>query len=92
MHYVAIEESRRDLLKQLQERVPVEDLVDRRLDDLYGATLSIWQFLQHHDPQSPKVRIFNPDFEEHGWQSTHTFVAVLHEDTRHSKCCVRRGA
>lgn len=103
MHYVAIEESRQDLLKQLQERlharleptraaaleafarhfyatVPVEDLVDRRLDDLYGATLSIWQFLQHHDPQSPKVRVFNPDFEEHGWQSTHTFVAVLHED------------
>ncbi|WP_249977076.1 NAD-glutamate dehydrogenase [Vreelandella olivaria] len=103
MHYVAIEESRQDLLKQLQERmearleparaaeieafarhfyatVPLEDLVDRRLDDLYGATLSIWQFLQHHDPQSPKIRVFNPDFEEHGWQSTHTFVAVLHED------------
>lgn len=103
MHYVAIEESRRDLLKQLQERlearleparaadieafarhfyatVPVEDLIDRRLDDLYGATLSIWQFLQHHDKQSPKVRVFNPDFEEHGWQSTHTFVAVLHPD------------
>ncbi|QNI02437.1 NAD-glutamate dehydrogenase [Halomonas sp. SH5A2] len=103
MHYVAIEESRQDLLKQLQERlhdrleptraeaidafarhfyatVPVEDLIDRRLDDLYGATLSIWQFLQHHDSQSPKVRVFNPDFEEHGWQSTHTFVAVLHED------------
>ncbi|BBI49563.1 hypothetical protein HORIV_19840 [Vreelandella olivaria] len=103
MHYVAIEESRQDLLKQLHERlnarldparaatvdafarhfyatVPVEDLVDRRLDDLYGATLSVWQFLQHHDPRSPKVRVFNPDFEEHGWQSTHTFVAVLHED------------
>ncbi|WP_346799210.1 NAD-glutamate dehydrogenase [Halomonas sp. Bachu 37] len=103
MHYVAIEESRQDLLKQLEERlqsrlepsradaietfarhfyatVPVEDLVDRRLDDLYGATLSIWQFLQHHDPESPKVRVFNPDFEENGWQSTHTFVAVLHED------------
>lgn len=103
MHYVASEESRQDLLKQLFERlearlepnrataieafarrfyatVPVEDLVDRRLDDLYGATLSIWQFLQHHDAKHPKVRVFNPDFEEHGWQSTHTFVAVLHED------------
>ncbi|WP_447528179.1 NAD-glutamate dehydrogenase [Vreelandella sp. TE19] len=103
MHYVASEESRQDLLKQLQERlearlepdraaqvetfarhfyatVPVEDFVNRRLDDLYGATLSIWQFLQYHDPDSPKVRIFNPDFEEHGWQSNHTFVAVLHED------------
>ncbi|MDR5897886.1 NAD-glutamate dehydrogenase [Halomonas vilamensis] len=103
MHYIAIEESRQDLLKQLKERldarldsaraadidafarqfyatVPVEDLVNRRLDDLYGATLSVWQFLQHHDPKQPKVRVFNPDFEEHGWQSTHTFVAVLHED------------
>lgn len=103
MHYVAIEESRQDLLKQLQERlearlepkraeaidafaqqfyatVPVEDLVNRRLDDFYGATLSIWQFLQHHDLASPKVQVFNPDFEEHGWQSTHTFVAVLHKD------------
>ncbi|MGP9678500.1 NAD-glutamate dehydrogenase [Halomonas sp. AOP27-A1-41] len=103
MQYVASEESRQDLLKQLFERlearleperataieafarrfyasVPLEDLVDRRLDDLYGATLSIWQFLQHHDAKRPKVRVFNPDFEEHGWQSTHTFVAVLHED------------
>ncbi|MCS2609100.1 NAD-glutamate dehydrogenase [Halomonas dongshanensis] len=103
MHYVAIEESRQDLLKQLQERlharleparaeaidafarqfyatVPIEDLVDRRLDDLYGATLSIWQFLLHHDSDKPKVRVFNPDFSEHGWQSAHTFVAVLHED------------
>ncbi|MWJ29385.1 NAD-glutamate dehydrogenase [Halomonas sp. ZH2S] len=103
MHYVAIEESRQDILKQLRERlqsrldapraaaieafarhfyatVPVEDLIDRRLDDLYGATLSVWQFLQRHDPEKPKVRVFNPDFEEHGWQSTHTFVAVLHED------------
>lgn len=60
--------------------VPAEDLAERRLDDLYGATLSIWQFLQHHDPEHPKVTVFNPDFEEHGWQSTHTFVAVLHPD------------
>ncbi|WP_017429896.1 NAD-glutamate dehydrogenase [Vreelandella jeotgali] len=103
MHYVAIEESRQDLLKQLGERLkarleprraaaidafarqfyataPVEDLVDRRVDDFYGATLSIWQLLQHHDPANPRVEVFNPEFEEHGWQSTHTFVAVLHRD------------
>ncbi len=60
--------------------VPLEDLVDRRLDDLYGATLSVWHFIQHFDHAEPKVRVFNPDFEEHGWQSSHTFVAVLHED------------
>ncbi|MBB3330383.1 glutamate dehydrogenase [Halomonas campaniensis] len=60
--------------------VPFDDLEDRRLDDLYGATLSVWHFLQEFDPAYPKVRVFNPDFEEHGWQSPHTFVAVLHED------------
>ncbi|MCE8025051.1 NAD-glutamate dehydrogenase [Billgrantia aerodenitrificans] len=60
--------------------VPLEDLADRRLDDLYGATLSVWHYIQHFDHASPKVRVFNPDFEEHGWQSSHTFVAVLHED------------
>ncbi|ERS89046.1 NAD-glutamate dehydrogenase [Halomonas sp. PBN3] len=60
--------------------VPLDDLEDRRLDDVYGATLSVWHFLQQFDPAEPKVRVFNPDFEEHGWQSPHTFVAVLHED------------
>ncbi len=60
--------------------VPMDDLEGRRLDDLYGATLSVWHFIQQFDPGDPKVRVFNPDFEEHGWQSPHTFVAVLHED------------
>lgn len=60
--------------------VPFDDLESRRLDDLYGATLSVWHFLQNFDVAEPKVRVFNPDFEEHGWQSSHTFVAVLHDD------------
>jgi glutamate dehydrogenase len=60
--------------------VSFDDLEDRRLDDLYGATLSVWHFLQQFDAADPKVRVFNPDYEEHGWQSPHTFVAVLHED------------
>jgi len=60
--------------------VTFDDLEDRRLDDLYGATLSVWHFIQQFDSADPKVRVFNPDYEEHGWQSSHTFVAVLHED------------
>ncbi len=60
--------------------MPIDDLEGRRFDDLYGATLSVWHFLQEFDLSHPKVRVFNPDYEEHGWQSPHTFVAVLHED------------
>nr|WP_300310773.1 NAD-glutamate dehydrogenase [Halomonas sp.] len=103
MQHTAQDDSREDLLKQLEERLtagldkkkverviafarlfyanaPVEDMIDRRFDDFYGATLSLWHFLQQFDPGAPKVRVLNPEFEEHGWQSNHTFVAVLHED------------
>ena len=57
-----------------------EDLLKWRLDDLYGALLSSWEYLQEKIPGQPKVRVFNPELEQHGWQSTHTTVQVLSED------------
>lgn len=96
-------EARRDLIKQLCERmdsrldeakatqvkafthefysaVPVEDLSERDLEELYGAALSLWQFLQLFDENAAKVRVINPDLENHGWQSSHTYIAVLNRD------------
>ncbi|QJQ95718.1 MULTISPECIES: NAD-glutamate dehydrogenase [Halomonadaceae] len=58
----------------------LEDLVERRPEDVYSATLAIWHFIQSHDPAEPKVRVYNPTFEEHGWQSTHTQIELLHRD------------
>src|SRR5690554_6430626 len=60
--------------------MPIEDLSERDLDEVYGATLSVWHFLQQFDKQVPKVRMNNPEFEEHGWQSAHNFIVVLHQD------------
>ncbi|GGK69757.1 NAD-glutamate dehydrogenase [Amphritea balenae] len=57
-----------------------EDIVSWRPDDLCGATLSAWEFLQSIQPGQPKVRVYNPDFEQHGWQSVHTIVQVLSDD------------
>lgn len=56
------------------------DICEWRLDDLYGSTIACWQFLQQRKPDEAKVRVFNPDYEAHGWQSTHTVVEVLHTD------------
>ncbi len=56
---------------------PVQELNSRKVEDLYGATLACWGFLQTNASHS-KVRVFNPDFEEHGWQSTHTIIEILH--------------
>ncbi|MFC0336176.1 glutamate dehydrogenase (NAD) [Kushneria avicenniae] len=58
-----------------------EDLRERHFEDLYGATLSTWFFLQQRERDGrPKVRVFNPEYEEHGWQSTHTVVEVVSSD------------
>jgi NAD-specific glutamate dehydrogenase len=29
---------------------------------------------------APKVRIYNPSAEEHGWQSTHTVIEIVNDD------------
>ncbi|MBY4677995.1 NAD-glutamate dehydrogenase [Marinobacterium arenosum] len=54
------------------------DLEEWRLEDLYGSTLAFWQFMQKRKPDQAKVRVFNPDYEQFGWQSTHTVIEVLH--------------
>lgn len=60
--------------------IALEELTQRRLSDLVGCTLSAWHMLEHFDHAKPQVRTFNPDYEKHGWQSTHTAVEILHGD------------
>ncbi|TBU82074.1 NAD-glutamate dehydrogenase [Pseudomonas daroniae] len=60
--------------------IALEELTQRRLSDLVGCTLSAWRLLASFDPAQPQVRVFNPDYEKHGWQSTHTGIEVLHPD------------
>ena len=59
---------------------PSTDLNARNPEDLYGATVSCWLFIQKNNIAQPKVRVFNPDFEAHGWQSTHTVIEVLSKE------------
>ncbi|MBD9481657.1 NAD-glutamate dehydrogenase [Pseudomonas sp. PDM14] len=60
--------------------VSLDELTQRRLSDLAGCTLSSWRLLERFDHGAPVVRVYNPDYEKHGWQSTHTVVEVLHHD------------
>lgn len=60
--------------------VALDELTQRRLSDLAGCTLSSWRMLERFDAAKPLVRVYNPDYEKHGWQSTHTAVEVLHAD------------
>src|SRR5262252_299725 len=60
--------------------VDPEDLAEREPDDLYGAALSHWNFARHRAPGNARVRVFNPNVPEHGWESTHTIVEIVNDD------------
>jgi len=57
-----------------------EDLFGISADDLYGAVLSHWHFLRKRTPGAPRVRVFNPRLDEHGWDSPHTVVEIVNDD------------
>jgi glutamate dehydrogenase len=48
--------------------------------DVYGAAVAHWNFARQREPGSAKIRVYNPRFEEHGWQSTHTVVEMVNDD------------
>lgn len=56
------------------------DFKGRSLSDIYGSILGSWAYLQQHAPSQAKVRVFNPEYQKHGWQSGHTVVAILARD------------
>ncbi len=57
-----------------------EDLVDRDVANIYGAALAHWNFLRTRTPGTPKVRVYNPQLDQHGWQSTHTIIEIVTDD------------
>jgi glutamate dehydrogenase len=60
---------------------PLDELINRNIEDAYGATLSSWNFMQDYSDDSlAKINIYNPDYEHHGWSSTHTIVTILQQD------------
>ncbi len=66
-------------VKQYYLSASPDDLLAFKLVDLYGALVSHWHFIQHRKPHEAKIRVYNPQFEQHGWQSTHTVVEIVYD-------------
>jgi len=69
-----------EFVRQYYRRVPREDLAELEPLDLYGAALAHWGFARQRKPGTAHVRVYNPDFEQHGWQSAHTVVELVTDD------------
>src|SRR3954452_8673716 len=66
--------------RQYYRWVSPDDMVERSELDAYGAALSHFQFARVRQPGETKVRLYNPRFDSHGWESTHTAVEIVTDD------------
>ena len=60
--------------------VAADDLVLQDPDDLYGATMSLFNFGANRADGEILLRAFNPRREQHGWRSPHTIIEIVHDD------------
>lgn len=69
-----------EFARQFFGTVSLDDLEEWHIDDLFGAAVNFWSLIKHRSPDETKIRIYNPDYERHGWQTTHTVVEILCKD------------
>jgi glutamate dehydrogenase len=73
-------ESAQLFLKYYYAAIGIEDLTAHPVEDLYGAVFAHWKLAQQRRPGTALVRVYNPHYENHGWQSTHTVVEIVTDD------------
>ncbi|MGF1477028.1 MAG: NAD-glutamate dehydrogenase [Geminicoccaceae bacterium] len=69
-----------DFVNHYYAGVATEDLAARDPMDLYGAALAHLASSEKRKPGQAVVRVYNPELERDGWQSTHTMVEVVTSD------------
>jgi glutamate dehydrogenase len=67
-------------VRQFFANVPSDDLLHESADNLYGAALALFGFVQKRATGEAKVRVYNPRLEEQGWKSSHTIVEIINDD------------
>ncbi len=66
--------------KEYLGTIALDDLMTRSAGDWCGLVINYWNFIYQRAPGETKVRVYNPDYERDGWQSTHTVIEVVHDD------------
>src|ERR1700761_2348918 len=69
-----------DFVRAFYANVAQDDIADSSPEDLFSSALSLLTFARTRTPGTPKIRVFNPEVEEHGWQSPHTIVEIVNDD------------
>ena len=60
--------------------VSPRDLQRESDENLVGAVNSMWDFAQRRGRDESNVRVFTPNLEKHGWDSSHTVAEIINDD------------
>jgi glutamate dehydrogenase len=58
-------------------RFPAEDMRGRSVENLYGCLYGLLRFMREWPDRDPKIRLFNPEVQSHGWESKYTTLVIL---------------
>ncbi len=67
-------------IRAFYANVPPDDILGDTPENLFGAALSLWNFGLQREPGRPKLRVYNPRLDQHGWRSPHTVVEAVNDD------------
>ncbi|MEJ2120039.1 MAG: NAD-glutamate dehydrogenase [Alphaproteobacteria bacterium] len=67
-------------VRAFYDHVPPDDIASTDPADLFGAALAFWKFAAEREPEKPKIRVFNPNFDDDGWKSVHTVIEIVNDD------------
>src|SRR5438445_13753989 len=69
-----------EYIRQFLNNVALEDLRSWKIDDLYCAIQHLWNSFQKRMPDEIKLDIYNPTYEQDGWQSPYTIIELICTD------------
>ena len=67
-------------IRQYYGQVDPEDLAERSISNLCGAALAHLNFIKEFKSGTPKLRVYNPQSEKDGWESTHTVIEIVNDN------------
>ena len=69
-----------EFVRQFYGTVSMEDLLHIPVEDWYAAATNFILLMHKRSPKEIKIRSYNPDFERHSWQTSHTVLEVIADD------------
>ena len=67
-------------IRSFYANVPPDDIRHTVPDNLYGAALAIMGLASSRESGKPKIRVYNPHLEEHGWKASHSVIEIINDD------------